>query len=236
MFFEHFARYKFARKYIKNKKILDAACGTGYGSYYLAKQAGEVHGIDISEEAINFCKQNYHNRKLYFHVMDVTNTSFSENTFDTIVSFETIEHLEHATNFLDEMKRILKTRGIFIVSTPVKGVYNKTFLGDNPFHLHEMSIQEFQSELSSRFKITGMFGQVFKPHMMASETKLDAQNRYKKTAAFKFKDFLRNYVFNHAVTYPLFLTMSSKIKDALLIPYQKDSDYKYITVVCVNND
>ncbi len=236
VFFEHFARYKFAQKYVKNKKTLDAACGTGYGSYYLTKQAKEVQGIDISEETINFCNQNYQKKSLTFDVMDVGATSFLDNYFNTIISFETIEHLENVPNFLDEMKRILKPKGHFIVSTPIKGVYDQTFIGDNPFHLNEMTIDEFKNVLNARFQIVEMYGQILKPYMKVNESKLKNHSNYKKTSTFKLKHFFRTYLFSHTLTYPLFLALSKKMKDNLLTPYQEGNNYKLITAVCIKND
>ena len=49
---EHFARYAFAARLARQKRVLDIACGSGYGSAELAKVARSVTGIDVSEEAV----------------------------------------------------------------------------------------------------------------------------------------------------------------------------------------
>ena len=56
---EHIHRYKFALNYVKSKKILDIACGEGYGSNILSSEAEKVLGIDISSESINYAKNKY---------------------------------------------------------------------------------------------------------------------------------------------------------------------------------
>lgn len=230
-FLEHIARYRFAQKFIKGKTVLDAACGTGYGSYYLSQRAKKVIGIDISPEAIAFCRKEYHRNNLSFQVGDIETTSFSDNFFDLVVSFETIEHLKHPDKFVSEMHRVLKKNGRFLISTPVKDVYDRTFLGNNPYHLHELTVDEFKLLLSSTFSIQGMYGQLFLDYMTASADKLSAQNIYKKTTAFKIKQFLRAYVFNHSLTFPLFLIFSAKSKDNRLVPYSNEHSFKLITAV-----
>ena len=57
--YEHWHRYIFAKGYVQNKLVLDAACGEGYGTAYLAGFATHVTGIDLSEEAINHAQKKY---------------------------------------------------------------------------------------------------------------------------------------------------------------------------------
>lgn len=116
LFLEHFERYKFASRYTKGLVILDAACGEGYGTNFLLKNgAKRVIGIDKSEKAIEEAKMKYSGE---FRVMDVTKLEFEDNYFDCVVSFETIEHLIEYKKFLDEIKRVVKPKGIVIMSTP----------------------------------------------------------------------------------------------------------------------
>src|SRR4030066_783433 len=92
-FLEHISRYIFALAYVENKNVLDIACGTGYGSYFLAKNGAKfVAGGDISEIAINYAKNKYKLDTLEFEVENVMKMSYPSEHFDVIVSFETIEH------------------------------------------------------------------------------------------------------------------------------------------------
>lgn len=234
-FFEHFARYRFASVHSPTGFVLDAACGTGYGTSFLTHKANFVVGIDRSHEAILFCRQHYRKPNLHFQVMDVEATAFKASSFNTVVSFETIEHLEDPEKFLWETRRVLKSHGVFVISTPVKDVYDQTFLGVNPYHIHETDVDEFTQLLSTQFHVKSLYGQQFLPYMQASKEQLVLQESYKATLRFRLKRFLRNHVFNHRMTYPLFWHLSPKVTDNKVIPYSPDQTFKLITAICVKN-
>ena len=158
---EHMNRYIFARDLVKNKKVLDAACGTGYGTALLAQSAERVFGIDISKEAISYAESNYSAKNVNFAVANIEKLPFESDFFDVVVSFETIEHVDtqKQEKFLSEVKRILKKDGIFIISTPNKEVYKNRV--KNHFHLSEFSFDDFKSFLEKCFKSIKFFGQKF---------------------------------------------------------------------------
>jgi SAM-dependent methyltransferase len=150
---QHLARYEFAKAYVMNKHVLDAACGSGYGSNLL-KTAGakEVVGIDIANDAISIAVQTYPRNGLRFTVSDVEDLSNYRN-FDTVISFETIEHLQHPEKFLEEVHNSLLPGGLFIVSTPVRLDGHTQEKPDNPFHVQEWTEEEFKLLLQKYFKI-----------------------------------------------------------------------------------
>jgi O-antigen biosynthesis protein len=158
IYLEHMTRYVFASQFVKNKTILDIACGSGYGSDYLLKAgAKKVIGVDISEETIDFCKQKYSDNVIEFLIGDVQKIPTENNSIDVIVSFETIEHVDEVAqvNFIKEVKRVLKPGGILIISTPNSLVYPK----GNPFHVKELDIKEFERTLEKTFKNVDLFYQ-----------------------------------------------------------------------------
>jgi len=158
IYLEHMTRYMFAAKFVEGKNVLDIACGSGYGSEYLLKSgAKKVIGVDISKETINYCKEKYADGGIEFLVGGVEKIPVEDNSIDVMVSFETIEHVDEKTqiNFLQEVKRVLKTDGIFIVSTPNSLVYPK----GNSFHIKELDPKEFDELLKKNFKNVGMFFQ-----------------------------------------------------------------------------
>lgn len=158
---EHMNRYIFASDLVKDKKVLDAACGTGYGTALLAQTAQKVCGIDISEEAISYAKSNYSAKNVDFTVANIEKLPFENDFFDVVVSFETIEHVDaqKQEKFLSEVRRTLKKDGVFIISTPNKEVYKNR--GENHFHVSELSFDEFKSFLEKHFKNVRLFGQKF---------------------------------------------------------------------------
>jgi ubiquinone/menaquinone biosynthesis C-methylase UbiE len=114
--YEHWHRYLYASNFVKNRVVLDIACGEGYGSYLLSKQAKSVVGVDIDSMTIEYAKNNYITSNLSFITGSASKIPISDHhCFDIIVSFETIEHLseEDQFEFLSEIKRLLKKRWNF---------------------------------------------------------------------------------------------------------------------------
>jgi ubiquinone/menaquinone biosynthesis C-methylase UbiE/glycosyltransferase involved in cell wall biosynthesis len=160
--YEHWHRYQFASPFVENKRVLDIACGEGYGSYFLSKNAKEVVGVDISPESIDYASGKYQRSNLSFLVGSVSRIPIAEDhCFDIIVSFETIEHVkdEEQQAFISEVKRLLSPKGIFIVSTPNKLLYSDIPKYKNEFHFKEFYYSEFEDFLSRDFRNVIIMGQ-----------------------------------------------------------------------------
>ena len=158
IYLEHLTRYIFATQFVKNKVVLDIACGSGYGSQKILEAgAKKVIGIDIDEETIVYCKQHYLDRGIEFIQGSADKISLPNNSIDVVVSFETIEHVDEKMQikFLEEIKRVLKKGGVLIVSTPNSSIYPK----GNPFHLKELDSDEFRRIMSDNFQNVRMFYQ-----------------------------------------------------------------------------
>lgn len=158
---EHLNRYQFARQFVADKVVLDAACGEGYGSDILARDAAKVYGIDISEESIIHAKNKYDNKRISYQVASVCELPFDTDSFDVVVSFETLEHIDEASQlqFLQEIQRVLKKDGILVISTPNHRVYKQR--GENHFHVRELEYREFKTLLEEKFANITFFSQQF---------------------------------------------------------------------------
>jgi 2-polyprenyl-3-methyl-5-hydroxy-6-metoxy-1,4-benzoquinol methylase len=163
---EHLKRYELACHFVKDKFVLDAACGTGYGSKMLA-QAGarSVVGLDISYDSIKHAIPLYSDHNVSFVQGDIHQLPFEDETFDVVVSFETIEHIPDGSLWFKEASRVLKKGGLFIVSTPNRrnsapGTYIEE-APKNPYHCFEYNIVEFLGEMVAHFDLIGFFGQTF---------------------------------------------------------------------------
>ena len=115
---EHLHRYLFALGYCVGRRVVDVACGEGYGAAFLGKFAAEVVGVDSSAEAIAHALKAYGSGNVAFHVADAASVPVEDGYADVVVSFETIEHLDDQPAFLAELVRILRPDGLLILSTP----------------------------------------------------------------------------------------------------------------------
>lgn len=166
---DHYERYRFARKCCKDKDVLDAACGEGYGSDCISAVAWDITGIDISLNNIKHCVKNYASGNVRFFNMDASKMPF-EDTFDVVVSFETIEHTRRWATTIFSMKNALRVGGKLIISSPNRTFYNPgKELHDkpqNPFHTQEFTVQEMVDILSGvGFKNIEIYGQRFRPDL-----------------------------------------------------------------------
>lgn len=150
---EHFSRYAYARRFVAGRRVLDAGCGTGYGTAELAGDAAGVTGVDIDPGAIAFARQTYPLENVRWSVGSCAVLPFAPGAFDVVVSFEVIEHLADQTVFLGECARVLTRLGLLIVSTPNKLYYRESRgeAGDNPYHVRELDAAEFARELREVF-------------------------------------------------------------------------------------
>ncbi len=169
---EHFHRYFIARELARGKKVLDIACGEGYGSFLLAEQASEVISCDKNIEAIKHARHVYQRPNLSFMQGDARHLPIKgSNIFDLIVCFETLEHIAEQQTLMGEIKRLLKPDGLLIISTPNSSVYGKE--GKNPFHDKELDLAEFKELLRQHFTQTKLYGQ--KSYIGSQVVALDGQ-------------------------------------------------------------
>jgi len=158
---EHFARYEFAKKHFKpDFTVLDAACGTGYGSDFISDSAKKIIGIEISDHALSWAKSHYQKPNIEFKKGDLNKSlDLPSESIDAIVSFETLEHVENQENMLSEFKRVLKPGGMLFVSSPDREILSEKAGDNNKFHIHELSKKEFVNLLQKYFKLEELYGQ-----------------------------------------------------------------------------
>jgi len=155
-FWEHVQRYRFAVPYVQGRRVLDVACGEGYGTAALAASGAEqVIGVDVSPEVCAHAQSKY---GIDARVGSAEAIPLADASVDVVVSFETIEHLEQPEVFLNECHRVLAPGGNLVISTPNLPVYHQ-HTPNNAFHHHEMTLAEFQSALSQKFQNISLYGQ-----------------------------------------------------------------------------
>ena len=158
--YAHLHRYVFAAHFVKGKTVLDLACGEGYGTYILAREAEYVAGVDIDKLTVQHARSRYVKDNLEFIEGSILAVPIEGGKkFDVAVCFEAIEHIAEHDKLLSEVKRLLKDDGLFIVSTPNKTVYTDEPDYHNPFHVKELYFDEFKILLRQYFAHIRIFGQ-----------------------------------------------------------------------------
>lgn len=160
IWYEHWHRYAFALPLVAGKRVLDAACGEGYGSHLLAGAAAEVVGVDIAERAIAHARARYGGQpNLRFECADAAALDFAGQRFDVIVSFETLEHLHAQEALVAGFARLLADDGILLISSPDKHTYSDLTGFRNEFHVRELYRDELLTLLRPHFPNVRLYGQ-----------------------------------------------------------------------------
>lgn len=147
----HLARYHWVRQFIKSKSVLDAGCGSGYGSSILAKYVKKYVGVDISENAILFANKKYKRRNIRFLNADLTKGVNLDEKFDVIISFDVLEHIKNADRYMKTLVNFLDDNGTLIIETPNALLQELYSVGHNPFHFKEYSPKELKDLVSPYF-------------------------------------------------------------------------------------
>jgi len=157
---EHWHRYHFARRWVAGREVLDVACGEGYGTALLARDAASVVGVDVSAKAIAHAQSVYANvSNARFECASCTKLPLADASVDVAVTFETIEHIEGQEAFLAELARVLRPSGLLVLSCPNRLEYRDKRGFDNPFHVKELYREELAKLVGARFPHSAWYGQ-----------------------------------------------------------------------------
>ncbi len=158
--YEHFHRYMWAAQVVRGRKVLDLGSGEGFGAAILSESAEQVVGVDVDERTVEHSKLNYGGANLEFRVGTALDLSdFETGSFGAVVAFEIIEHVRDQERVLAEIARVLSDEGVLVVSTPDRRLYSEVTGQRNPFHEHELSLEEFQQLLAEHFPHVDTWGQ-----------------------------------------------------------------------------
>lgn len=145
---QHVVRYATVKDIVAGKRVLDVACGEGYGArLLLAWGAREVVGLDISPAAIAAAKRQFGGKSVTFLVGDAESLETvlaDAEPFDLVLSFETVEHLARPDDFLAALPAKLAPGGAIVVSCPNDHAYSRGDQ-DNPFHIKPYTFDDFRS-------------------------------------------------------------------------------------------
>ena len=211
MIARHFSAYQFAKECIQDKEVLDIGCGEGYGSYFLAGYAKSVMAVDYDKSVIAYASDKYKKYNLLFCVLEAKDLCSINKQFDTLCSFQVIEHIINPNIFLENIKVLLKNNGVFICSTPNKlDVSPGSDAPLNKFHVKEYLFDEFKDLLQQYFESVELFG-------LKRGRMLRFYRRLKKIGLFNYFPNFLNPVnrFYNRVNYNNFIIVKNDIQSAL---------------------
>jgi SAM-dependent methyltransferase len=147
----HRAAYAFAAERAGGQRVLDLGCGTGYGAAELAEQAAQLVAVDRVQPA----PQSRRSPARFLRA-DIAGLPLVAESFDLIVSFQVIEHLEGPTldAYLHAVAQLVRPGGTVLVSTPNILTSDRV----NPFHVHEYEADELADCLREHFDAVTMHG------------------------------------------------------------------------------
>jgi len=154
---DHLSRYRWAANRISGKRVIDAACGCGYGSAMLADVGCDVVGIDVSDLALAYAKKHWTRETIDWVKCDLECPELPQS--DVVVSFETIEHLKRPKRFLTAAREAAPR---LLASVPNEDVFPFD-PRKNPFHQRHYTLAQFTKRLKEcGWRVTAWFGQADK--------------------------------------------------------------------------
>ncbi len=167
----HLGRYEWACRVLRSggvpqDRVLDCACGVGYGSARLAEVAGHVDSVDSYNHAILRARGRYDRDNISWHNVDAAEllSHFEPESFDTIVSFQTIECIEDDRKFLADLKTLLKPAGRLLIDTPARSRHIAN--PDNKHQRRNYSVEEWIDLLLENFDAVEAFDALPERHIL----------------------------------------------------------------------
>ena len=160
LYLRHLFAYEFAKdKVSENSSVLEVGCGEGYGTKLLSQSVEKIIGLDVDKNTIAHSSAKYGAENCLFKTYDGVKIPYDDSTFDTVVSFQVMEHIQDDINYVSEIYRVLKRNGVFILTTPNRT--NRLKPGQKPwnrFHIREYYPEELQKILNNKFYDVEIWG------------------------------------------------------------------------------
>jgi 2-polyprenyl-3-methyl-5-hydroxy-6-metoxy-1,4-benzoquinol methylase len=179
IFLLHQKTYLFALDYVGAKNVLDFGCGDGYGTRMLAERSAVILGIDVDPAAIELARKKYSHPSLAFRHIGGLPLPFESESFDVVLSFQVIEHVDDVPFYLEEIHRILKKGGRFLLTTP--NAKSRLLFFQNPWnkhHLREYTPGQLTQVLTPDFQIEHVHGLTYTPDWIAVENRRVYRNKW----------------------------------------------------------
>jgi SAM-dependent methyltransferase len=160
-FRRHLAVYEWIGARVIGRRVIDMACGEGYGSEVLSRGASSVLGVDANPEAHEHARLRYQRQNLTFE-RGLVETHGEPGAFEAVVFLQTIEHVQDPAAVLEHFRSLLAPGGVAYVSTPnlLTLAREGAKKSDNPWHLKEYRAEEFKAlcrQIFPEVEVWGLF-------------------------------------------------------------------------------
>jgi SAM-dependent methyltransferase len=158
-FRRHLAVYEWIAARVAGQRVIDMACGEGYGAATLALRAAEVVGVDANPEAFEHARLRYETGNLSFERALVERYG-EPGAFDAVTFLQTIEHVANPEDVLWHFRDLVAPDGVVYVSTPnlLTIAPEGAEKSDNPWHVKEYLAHEFRALCESAFDSVEIYG------------------------------------------------------------------------------
>ncbi len=153
----HLVVYEWIASQVQGRRVVDLACGEGYGSAVLARGAASVVGVDANPDAFEHARLKYDEPNLHF---ERNMTELWDGEVDCAVFLQTIEHVQDPGAVLDRLRTLVGPGGVAYVSTPnlltlAPGGAEKS---SNPWHVREYRAGEYRALCEAHFGSVELLG------------------------------------------------------------------------------
>lgn len=156
----HKSDYGVAASLANEQSVLDLGCNAGHGTHIISKVCKNITGVDVSPNAIKVAKEKYESQNVKFFVVDGLTLPFPAHSFDLVTSFQVIEHLADYEIYFNEIKRVLRPKGMLLITTPNAVI--RVHPGQKPwnaFHMREFRSNELADLILRYFPFAHVLGQ-----------------------------------------------------------------------------
>lgn len=171
LYLRHLFSYEAAKVWLSPENlVVEIGCGEGYGTQCLSQHVRHITGLDVDAAIIAYASEKYGSEQCAFSVYDGVTLPYEDQTFDMVVTFETIEHIKDDARFLAELYRVIKDGGQCLLTTP-NGL-SRLSPGQKPwnrFHIREYAPAELRNLLASVFSDVEIWGIIGTDEIQAIE-------------------------------------------------------------------
>ena len=200
----HLVAYRYAAELARGLHVLDAGCGEGMATQTLADTAASVLGVDYSEDAVAAATERWRRPNLSFRRADLTRPPADLGTFDLVLNFQVLEHIEDDQAFLEGLRLRVAPHGTLMLTTPNL----LQSISENPVHVREYRPEELEALLRRVFPNVTLLG------VFASEkVRLFDQNRRRAIQRILRIDPLGvRHLLPKAILYPVFARLGRIVR------------------------